>query len=182
MFLVSTGGCGPWSFLVTKTKVIMLFDREGGAEAGMSSLFLTFPISMLMLYTLLSPLPNRKEWSHLLLVYYFWDQNLLRFCLFCRIILVLSVTLSVPVVQDCFVFTRHLHCLFLQTLLLAHIFLNSFCPLVTLCLWLLMVLRCYEYYKILIHCHQLCHYYVLMSGFTTVKYGTVPYPCRELTS
>lgn len=151
MFLVITGGCGPWSFLVTKIKVIMLFDREAGAEAEMSSLSPTFHVPMLMLYTLLSLPPKRKEWSYLVLVYYFWDQNLLWFCLFYRIILVLSVTLSVPTLQDCFVFTRHIHCLFLQ-ILLAHIFLN-FYPLVTLCFWLLMVLKCYEYYKILIHCY-----------------------------
>ena len=110
MFLVITGGCGPWSFLVTKIKVIMLFDGEAGAKAEMSSLSPTFHVPVLMLYTLLSVPPKRKEWSYLVLVYYFWDQYLLWFCLFYRIILVLSVTLSVPTLQDCFVFTRHIHC------------------------------------------------------------------------
>lgn len=79
MFLVITGGCGPSSFLVAKIKVIMLFDRETGAEAEMSSLSPTFHVPMLMLYTLLSLPPKRNEWSYLVLVYYLWDQNLLWF-------------------------------------------------------------------------------------------------------
>lgn len=60
IFLVSTGGCCPWSFLVTKIQVIMFFDREAKAEAGMPPLVPAFPISMLMLYAL-CPYPQREN-------------------------------------------------------------------------------------------------------------------------
>lgn len=146
----------------------MFFDREAKEEAGMPPLVPAFPILMRDALCSLSPSPKGKQLLHLVLVHYYLDQNLLHFFLFCEIILLLSVMLSVPALQDCFVFTTHLHCLFLQ-FSLAHIFLKSFCPLLTLCLWLLIVLRYYEYYTILLYHHLLRHYYVLTSGFTAVK-------------
>ena len=36
------------------------------------------------------PTPKKEKRSHLVLEYNFWDQNLLWFCLFCRMVLVLS--------------------------------------------------------------------------------------------
>jgi len=109
----------------------MRFHREAGAEDGMSSLFPTFSVSMLMLYVLLSPPPKRKNdlissWNII-----FEIRTCYGFAYSAGWFWFYQVALSVPSLQDSFVFMRHLQCLFLHILLLARILVNTSCSFVT---------------------------------------------------